>query len=125
MTSVPRGRYRFRTWLRGHLPERVATRVPKGEQDCGAHEWHRSDETTWRCYHCDVGVTHVSPFAPADEVAGRLAALELKLDALAGKPLDQATRQEQTEILDEARSLLRSSGAGVLAGGRLGRPGIG
>jgi hypothetical protein len=123
MTSMPRGRYRFRTWLRGHLPEWIATRFPRGKQDCGAHEWHRSDPATWRCYHCDVGVTHVSPFAPAEEIAGRLAALELKLDALAGKPPDKATRLEQTEILDEARSLLRSSGARALAGDRLGRPG--
>lgn len=47
-------RYRLRTELRGSLPWALARMVPKGRRDCGAHEWHRADEHTDRCYHCSV-----------------------------------------------------------------------
>lgn len=50
------GKYRFRTWLRGHTPDVIAQRIPKGSRACGAHEWHRRDEATDACYHCEIGV---------------------------------------------------------------------
>ena len=45
-------KYRWRTRLRVILPFWCMALVPKGRQDCGAHEWYRSDETRYRCYHC-------------------------------------------------------------------------
>jgi hypothetical protein len=48
--------------LREHLPERIAALVPKGDHNCGDHEWYKSCEQTWRCYHCKVGVTHSVPW---------------------------------------------------------------
>jgi len=48
-------RYRLRTWLRAHTPYVVSDRIPKGRRDCGAHEWYRSEGSTWHCYHCAVG----------------------------------------------------------------------
>jgi hypothetical protein len=53
---VTPGRHRWRTWLRVHLPMWATGLVPKGETDCGNHEWYRSDAQTWRCYHCSVGI---------------------------------------------------------------------
>ena len=50
------GKYRMRTWLRRHLPYLLADRIPKGRQDCGNHEWYRSKEDVWECYHCVLGV---------------------------------------------------------------------
>ena len=52
-----RGRYRWRTRARGWLPRQLAMLIPKGRADCGAHDWYRSEASTWRCYHCEVGVT--------------------------------------------------------------------
>lgn len=56
-------KYRFRTWLRGHAPDVIAQRIPKGSRACGAHEWHRHDEATDACYHCEIGVR---PHEPID-----------------------------------------------------------
>lgn len=64
---MARARYRTRTHLRKLLPAAVAERIPKGPKDCGEHEWYRSDENTWLCYHCEPGVTHTSPWTPAEE----------------------------------------------------------
>ena len=50
-----RPRYRWRTWLREHLPWRLARLFPAGSRDCGDHEWFRADEETDWCYHCEVG----------------------------------------------------------------------
>jgi hypothetical protein len=57
-----RGKYRYRTALREYLPEHVASWIPKGREDCGEHEWYTADEETWRCYHCEVGLTHHVPW---------------------------------------------------------------
>ncbi len=100
-----RGRYRWRTRLRGVLPYGLALRIPKGRVDCGAHEWYRSDERTWRCYHCEVGVTHVSPFSGDEQVAGRLAAIRLRFKALGAKPYTEAVAGEARELFDEASIL--------------------
>lgn len=48
---------RWRTWLRVHTPDvlyyRLGLVVPKA-RDCGDHDWHKVDEATDGCYHCDV-----------------------------------------------------------------------
>jgi len=60
--SAPRGKYRWRTRLRGLLPSPLWRVVPKGAHDCGNHEWYRSTETTDACYHCVVGQRpHAAP----------------------------------------------------------------
>lgn len=64
------GKYRYRTTLREVLPERLAALIPKGSKDCGDHEWYKSEEKTWRCYHCEPGLTHVVPW-DAREIAAR------------------------------------------------------
>jgi hypothetical protein len=49
--------YRFRTWLRTHLPDALLWAAPKGK-DCdtvgGEHWWYNIDGATSGCYHCDV-----------------------------------------------------------------------
>ena len=50
-----RPRYRWRTWLRGHLPWALVDLFPKGAKDCGDHEWFRLNDETDLCYHCEVG----------------------------------------------------------------------
>jgi hypothetical protein len=52
-----RGRYRFRTWLRGRLPWSLAQTIPKGA-DCGAHEFYRASADRDACYHCRVTRRH-------------------------------------------------------------------
>lgn len=66
-SMLVRGRYRWRTWLRGRLPWALVDLVPKGRRDCGAHEWHRADEATDRCYHCEVGVRAHEPLPVPDD----------------------------------------------------------
>src|SRR6266576_2873152 len=56
-----RGKYRVRTWLRGNLPEALSRFFPKGESDCGNHEWYNHDNLTDHCYHCTVGGEHTLP----------------------------------------------------------------
>jgi hypothetical protein len=58
LDSVPqhRPRYRWRTWMRGHVPWALVDFFPQGLKDCGQHEWHAYDKATDRCYHCVVGV---------------------------------------------------------------------
>jgi hypothetical protein len=52
------GRYRLRTWLRGHEPNWLyrVWAIPKGQGDCGNHEFYNVDGHIERCYHCDAGV---------------------------------------------------------------------
>jgi hypothetical protein len=35
---------------------RLGWLAPKGEADCGNHEWYKYTEAEDRCYHCKVGV---------------------------------------------------------------------
>ena len=56
-----RGRYRIRTWLRGHAPGQLTQVFPKGARDCGSHEWYRQDEQTDACYHCERGARPHEP----------------------------------------------------------------
>lgn len=53
--ETSRGRYRVRTWIRGVLPWRLPTLMPKGRHDCGAHEFYNHDDKIDLCYHCVVG----------------------------------------------------------------------
>jgi hypothetical protein len=55
------GRYRWRTTLRSILPAWCMTLLPKGSRDCGDHEWYRSGEDLYRCYHCRPGARDSSP----------------------------------------------------------------
>ena len=50
-----RPRYRWRTWLRPHLPYALLWLAPQGRQDCGAHEPYNHDDAVDRCYHCEPG----------------------------------------------------------------------
>lgn len=51
MSEPIRGKYRWRTWMRVHLPYRLIWIAPKG-RDCGDHQWYKSDERTDHCYFC-------------------------------------------------------------------------
>lgn len=97
-------RYRIRTRLRGSAPGPLARFVPKGGHDCGDHEWYRSDEHTWRCYHCEVGRTSEMPWTPAQQLALSTAALaeSERLDSL---------REPSPADLDEERRLVREIAA--------------
>lgn len=66
------GRYRTRTRIRSHLPWRLAWLAPKGDEDCGDHDWYREDDHTALCYHCEVGERHLEPdeiITPEGEIA--------------------------------------------------------
>jgi len=54
-------KYRMRTRLRTTLPFALIGLVPKGKKDCGAHEYYKSAEGLYLCYHCTVGVGHERP----------------------------------------------------------------
>lgn len=54
------GRYRWRTTLRSTLPAWCMTLLPKGQHDCGDHDWYKSAENLYHCYHCRPG-TRTSP----------------------------------------------------------------
>ena len=51
------GRYRWRTAARRRLPSILINLgiAAKGKDDCGDHDWYRSNGGQQRCYHCDVG----------------------------------------------------------------------
>lgn len=55
-----RGKYRWRTWLRGNLPYFLSDRIEKGSKDCGDHEWYNADGEFEHCYHCSVGVRRMT-----------------------------------------------------------------
>jgi hypothetical protein len=100
------GRYRWRTWLRGRLPSRLAGLVPKGRRDCGAHEWYRSEPGTWRCYHCEAGLAHVSPWSEAEGLELRLAALDLRHHALEQAPMTRETLEQRLALARETEAEL-------------------
>jgi hypothetical protein len=70
--TMPEGKYRYRTMLREHVPGLIAARIPKGKNDCGDHEWYLDEPRTWRCYHCEVGVSHELPWDPQEVLARHL-----------------------------------------------------
>jgi len=74
---MTQGKYRFRTRLRGSLPDWLLWISPKGISDCGDHEWYLSEGDTWRCYHCTVGVSEGSPLSAAERLEATVGALRL------------------------------------------------
>ncbi len=106
--TMHRARYRFRTWLRGLLPSALARLVPKGRRDCGAHEWYRAGRDVWRCYHCEPGITHVSPWTSEEQLQHTLGAISstLRLFALRGGPGTEQDLVELRRMVGEALAAL-------------------
>jgi len=80
------GKYRRRTFVREHLPRPLAALIPKGRNDCGNHEWYKSEESTWLCYHCEVGVTHQVPWDERELAARQLEAGAMEIRAGIRRP---------------------------------------
>jgi hypothetical protein len=108
MTSMRDGRYRFRTWLRGRLPGTMAGLMPKGRRDCGAHEWYRADERTWRCYHCQAGVATSAPWTREEQLQHTLGGIDstLRTLALTGGPHGEEELAELRRLISEALAAL-------------------
>ena len=108
MMGVHNGRYRVRTWLRGHLPVALAGFAPKGGRDCGAHEWYRADETTWRCYHCEPAVATESPWTREEQLQHTLGGIHATLRTLAsrGEPREEEELVELRLLIREALAVL-------------------
>jgi hypothetical protein len=70
-----KGRYRWRTRLRGRLPWFIVDLgvTAKGRRDCGDHEWYNHDGRVERCYHCRVGERSRKPVASDGNEDGRSA----------------------------------------------------
>lgn len=108
MVLMSGGRYRLRTWLRGYLRAPLADLVPKGARDCGAHEWYRSGEQTWRCYHCEPGVASSSPWTREEHLQHTLGGIDstLRVVALRGEPGGEDELAELHRLLREALAAL-------------------
>jgi hypothetical protein len=48
--------------MRKHLPGRAIGVFPKGNKDCGDHQWYKESQLVDRCYHCKVGERRPSQF---------------------------------------------------------------
>ena len=107
MAGMSRGRYRLRTWLRGRLPLVLADLVPKGHRDCGAHDWYRADQQTWRCYHCE-GAVSSSPWTSEEHLQHTLGGIDATLRALAlrGEPRGERDLLELRRLVGEALAVL-------------------
>jgi hypothetical protein len=90
--------------MRGLLPAAFARLVPKGSHDCGAHEWYRADERTWRCYHCEPAIATSSPWTREEQLQYTMAGISASLRALTRTGV---THQEQE--LAELRRLIREA----------------
>jgi hypothetical protein len=101
-------RYRLRTWIRGRLPAALTGLVPKGRHDCGAHEWYRADERTWRCYHCQPGLSTSSPWTREEQLQHTLGGISLTMRALAleGEPRCEDELVELRRLISEALAAL-------------------
>jgi hypothetical protein len=108
MMNMNRGRYRLRTWLRGRLPVALADHLPKGASDCGAHEWYRADEQTWRCYRCTPGVSLSSPWSSEEHLQHTLGGIDstLRVLALRGEPGGEDELAELQRLVQEALAAL-------------------
>ncbi|MHB1809808.1 MAG: hypothetical protein ACYCU0_11000 [Solirubrobacteraceae bacterium] len=96
------GRYRGRTWLRGHLPSTLASAVRKGRDDCGRHEWYRADAETWHCYHCEPGIASASPWTREEELQHTLAGIDSTLRLLRNGHGDERELLELRRLATEA-----------------------
>jgi len=108
MIRMSGGRYRLRTWLRGRLPVALARLVPKGRRDCGAHEWYRADNETWRCYHCQAGVSKTSPWTREEQLQHTLGGINstLRMLALRSEPQGEQDLVELRRLIKEALAAL-------------------
>jgi hypothetical protein len=107
MTDMRGGRYRFRTWLRGRLPAALADLAPKGQRDCGEHEWYRVDGHTWRCYHCEPAISRSSPWTSEEQLQHTLGGISstLRVLTIAGEPHEDDL-VELRRLLGEALAAL-------------------
>ncbi|HEX3392246.1 MAG TPA: hypothetical protein VHS55_06760 [Solirubrobacteraceae bacterium] len=102
------GRYRARAWLRRGLPGALASLVPKGRRDCGAHEWYRADEYTWRCYYCEPAVVASPPWTREEQLQHTLGGINstLRAVALRGRPGGEREMAELRRLIGEALAAL-------------------
>ncbi len=100
-STVSAGKYRLRTSVRGSLPYRLLWLSPKGRGDCGHHEWYRSEGETWRCYHCEAGISDKNPLSPAERLEVSVGALRLAAQ-LPSTPETQATIARLVGELDQS-----------------------
>ncbi len=108
MTTMGSGRYRGRAWLRQHLPDVLARLAPKGRGDCGAHEWYRVDEHTWRCYYCQPAVATSSPWTREEQLRHTLGGINSTLRTVAarGEPAGERELAELRRLIEEALDAL-------------------
>lgn len=108
MSYMGEGRYRIRSALRERLPGVLAGLAPKGAGDCGAHEWYRASEETWRCYHCEVGVASSSPWTREEQLQHALGGINSTLRAvrLRGDLGGEEEAAELRRLVHEALSVL-------------------
>jgi hypothetical protein len=86
----------------------LARLVPKGRRDCGAHEWYRADEATWRCYHCEPAVATSSPWTREEQLQHTLGGIHATLRVLAshGELRDEAELVDLRRLIREALAVL-------------------
>ncbi len=108
MTDMSNGRYRARAWLRRRLPRVFSSVVPKGPGDCGAHEWYRSDEHTWRCYYCQPAIATSSPWTREEQLQYTLGGINstLRAVALSGSSGGEPELAELRRLVGEALAAL-------------------
>jgi hypothetical protein len=108
MVDMSGGRYRLRTWLRGRLPVALAELIPKGARYCGAHEWYRADEKTWRCYHCGPALANSSPWTREEHLQHTLGGINatLQMLSLRGAPRGEQELAELRRLVGEALAAL-------------------
>ena len=99
-----RGRYRIRTWLRGHTPYPVSRRIPKGPKDCGNHVWYRRDDEWADCYHCAVGHRRLERGEDVREGGETTARPSVAVAALSRKR-NSASARESASKLGENRQV--------------------
>lgn len=82
--------------------------MPKGRRDCGAHEWYRADEQTWRCYHCEPAIARSSPWTREEHLQHTLGGISstLRMMALAGEPRSDEELIELRRLIKEALAAL-------------------
>ena len=109
------GRYRTRTALRGVLPGWLSWLAPKGIGDCEDHERYLSTASKWRCYHCEAGIAHESPFSPAEQLQVEVEALVGTIRYLSYQPPSLALADAEMQLAgrlqrlaDEHAALARS-----------------
>ena len=90
------------------MPGVLAELLPKGRRDCGAHEWYRANQDTWRCYHCQPAVTQSSPWTREEQLQHTLAGINetMRTFALSGTPHDGRELMELRRLIGEALAAL-------------------